>query len=239
MRGVDLSAPLADDDFAVIEAAFNTHSVLCFRDQDLTPEHLIGYASRYGEPQRLFLNHYAMKDHPEILYVSNIQEHGRDIGYADAGIIWHTDMSFERTPPRATVLHAREIPVTDNGTVLGNTLFASAARAYESLSAEMKQRLQGLRVIHDVAGRRRKTGTGVASDNEQHEAHDLTVHPLVRRHPYTDRKVLYVSDGECEAIEGMADAAAKAADRRTDGDHRPGRVHPPSQMAARRCADVG
>lgn len=210
VRGVDLSRLLEDAEFAVIEQAFNTHSVLCFRDQDLAPERLIAYASRYGEPQRLFLNHYAMKDHPEILYVSNIQEEGRDIGYADAGIIWHTDMSFEKTPPRATVLHAREIPVTEDGAVLGDTLFASAAKAYDSLSAEMKERLKGLRVIHDVAGRRRKTGTGVAEDNEQHEAYDLMVHPLVRRHPYTGRKVLYVSDGECEEIKGMADDEAKA-----------------------------
>ncbi|HAT35698.1 MAG TPA: taurine dioxygenase [Rhodospirillaceae bacterium] len=208
VRGVDLSRPLEDSDFAIIEHAFNTHSVLCFRDQDLTPEQLVAYATRYGEPQRLFLNHYAMKEHPEILYVSNIQENGRDIGYADAGIVWHTDMSFEKTPPRATVLHAREIPVTEDGTVLGDTLFASAIKAYDSLSDAMKERLNGLRVVHDAAGRRRKTGTGVSSDNEQHENHDLTVHPVVRRHPYTGEKILYVSSGECEVIEGMADGEA-------------------------------
>ena len=110
VRGVDLSKPLDVNTFAVLESAFNEHSVICIRGQDITPEQLITYATRYGEPQRLFLNHYAMKEHPEILYVSNIQKNGRDIGYADAGIVWHTDMSFEKRPPRATVLHAREVP---------------------------------------------------------------------------------------------------------------------------------
>ncbi|MDH3703514.1 MAG: TauD/TfdA family dioxygenase, partial [Alphaproteobacteria bacterium] len=118
IRGVDLSKPLGDETFGTIEAAFNEHSVVYFRDQDLKPPQLIDYASRYGEVQRLFLNHYAMPEHPEILYVSNIQDQGKDIGYADAGSVWHTDMSFEQRPPRATMLHAREIPITVDGRVL-------------------------------------------------------------------------------------------------------------------------
>ncbi len=65
-------------------------------------------------------------------------------------------------------------------------------------------------MTHDAAGRRRKSGTGVASDNAQHDVRDVTVHPLVRRHPFTDKKALYVSGGECEAIEGMADDEAVA-----------------------------
>ncbi len=205
IRGVDLSMPMDDETSRMVEAAFNEHSVLCFRDQDLTPEQLIGYASRYGEVQRLFLNNYAMPEHPEILYVSNIQENGKDIGYADAGSVWHTDMSFEQHPPRATVLHAREVPVTKDGTVLGDTLFASAVKAYDSLAVEMKERLQGLRVVHDVAGRRRKSGTGTAEDQEKHEAKPLMVHPAIRKHPYTGRNTIYVSNLECVAIEGMDD----------------------------------
>ena len=210
MRGIDLSKPLDEHVFAVVEQAFNEHSVLCFRDQKLNPDQLIAYATRYGEPQRLFLNHYAMKDYPEILYVSNIQENGKDIGYADAGIVWHTDMSFERTPPRATVLHAKEIPVTKDGTVLGDTLFASAGEAFQSLSDDMKARVKGLKAVHDPAGRRRKSGTGVAADNDQHEKHGLISHPVIRTHPYTGKKVIYVSSGECESIDGMADDEAVA-----------------------------
>ncbi len=209
IRGIDLSRPLDDETFRAIEAAFNEHSVLCFRNQDLKPPQLIDYASRYGEVQRLmFFNHYAMPDYPEILYISNIQENGQDIGYADAGSVWHTDMSFEQRPPRATMLHAREIPITEDGTVLGETLFASAVKAYESLEPELKEKLKGLRVVHDVAGRRRKTGTGTKEDQEEYEAKPLIVHPAIRRHPYTDRQAIYVFNGECVAIEGMDDTEA-------------------------------
>ena len=209
IRGVDLSEPLDDGTFGTIEAAFNEHSVLYFRDQDLKPQELIDYAGRYGDVQRLmFFNNYAMPEHPEILYVSNVQEDGKDIGYADAGSVWHTDMSFEQRPPRATMLHAREIPITGDGTVLGDTLFASAVKAYDSLHDEMKEKLRGLRVVHDVAGRRRKTGTGTKDDQKQYEAKPLIVHPAIRRHPYTGRQSIYVVNGECVAIEGMDDADA-------------------------------
>ena len=97
-----------------------------------------------------------MPGHPEILYVSNIQENGKDIGHADAVVIWHSDMSFEKIRHGA-VLHAKEVPVMEDGTVLGDTLFASV-KAYESLNDEIKEKLKGKQVVHDVLGRRRQTG---------------------------------------------------------------------------------
>jgi len=210
IRGIDLSRPLDDETFGTIEAAFNEHSVLYFRNQDLKPEQLIEYARRFGEVQTLGFDHYAMNDHPEILYVSNIQDKGKDIGYADAGSVWHTDMSYEPHPPRATMLHAKEVPVTEDGTVLGDTLFASAVKAYESLPTGMQEKLQGLRAVHDVAGRRRKTGTADPEDQKKHEAYPLMPHPVVRVHPWTGKKVIYVNKGECGAIEGMEESEALA-----------------------------
>src|ERR1041385_254609 len=94
VAGVDLAEPLPDADFARIEAAFNTHAVLCFRDQRLTEPQLIAFAKRFGEVERIFLTHYAHPKYPEIMFVSNIKENGRDIGHADAGSVWHTDMSY-------------------------------------------------------------------------------------------------------------------------------------------------
>jgi taurine dioxygenase len=210
IRGVDLSRPLDDAGFRHIEAAFNAHSVLCFRGQDLTPEQHIAFASRFGQPQNLFLNYYAMPGYPEIVYVSNIQENGRDIGHRDAGRVWHSDMSYEPNPPRATLLHAREIPVTADGTVLGDTLFASAVAGYDSLDEASKARLAGLRVTHDVAGRRRKTGTGTREDDKIREAKPKVVHPAVRTHPFTGRKSINLVKGECVAIDGMAQDDALA-----------------------------
>ncbi len=200
--GVDLSKPLADETFLAIESAFNEHSVICIRNQNLDPTTFVAYASRYGEPQNLYLNNYAMPGHPEILYVSNIQEDGRDIGHADAGVVWHSDMSFEKNPPRATVLHAKEVPVTEDGTILGDTLFASGVRAYESLSDEIKESLKGKQVVHDVLGRRRETGSG-KQDNDKRKSVPVIRHPAVRTHPYTGKKALYVFKGECVDIDGM------------------------------------
>ena len=97
----------------------------------------------------------------------------------------------------------------DNGVALGNTHFSSAAAAYDSLPDAMKRRIANLRAIHQVAGRRARTGTGQA-DQALRREQPAVVHPIVRTHPFTGRKCLYVSKGECEGIEGMPAAEALA-----------------------------
>ena len=198
--GADL-ARLSDADYERIEAAFNAHAVLCFRDQRLDEPQMIAFARRFGDVERIFLTHYAHPEYPEIMLVSNIQENGRNIGHADAGRVWHTDMSYTARPPRATMLYAVEVPVED-GVVLGDTLFSSAADAYDALPETTKKRIEGLRAIHQVAGRRARTGTG-QEDQALRRDQPAVVHPVVRTHPHTGRKCLYVSKGECEGIEGM------------------------------------
>ena len=149
---------------------------------------------------------YHHPEHDEVLLVSNIQENGKDIGHADAGRVWHTDMSFMETPPRATVLHALEVPVRD-GVIRGDTNFASSAAAYDSLSEETKTQIEDLIVVHDVFGRRATTGTGT-QDNEKRKNMPNVRHPFVRVHPFTGRKCLYVSPGECIGIEGIDEEEA-------------------------------
>ena len=200
IHGVNL-AELSDTEFGRIEAAFNQHAVLCFRDQRLNESQLVAFARRFGAVEPHFLTHYAHPQHPEIMLVSNIKENGKDIGHADAGRVWHTDMSFTARPPRATMLYALEVPV-DNGVVLGDTLFSSAADAHDSLPAEKRERIAKLRAIHQIAGRRARTGTG-QEDQALRSRQPAVVHPVVRTHPHTGRKCLYVSKGECEGIEGM------------------------------------
>jgi taurine dioxygenase len=199
--GVDLAQPLPPDVFATLEAAFNERAVLCLRQQRLTESQFIDFARRFGEVERIFLQHYAHPRYPEILLVSNIKENGRDIGHADAGRVWHSDMSYTACPPRATLLYALEVP-TENDKSLGDTQFASATAAYERLPDETKARLEGLRALHQVAGRRARTGTG-KQDNALRTQQPDVVHPVVRTHPFTGRKSLYVNRGECQAIEGM------------------------------------
>ena len=201
IQGLDLAQPLSDAEFGRVEAAFNKHAVLCFRDQQLSEPQLIEFARRFGEVERIFLTHYAHPKYPEIMYVSNIKENGRDIGHADAGRVWHTDMSYTAKPPRATMLYALEVPIED-GVVLGDTLFSSAADAHDGLPKEKQEQISKLRAIHQVAGRRARTGTG-QEDQALRKQQPAVVHPVVRTHPHTGRKCLYVSKGECEGIEGM------------------------------------
>lgn len=207
-HGVDLSQPLSPAGFAAIEAAFHDRAVLCFRQQHFTESQFIDFARRFGEVECIFLTHYAHPQHPEIMLVSNIQENGRNIGHADAGRVWHTDMSYTTRPPRVTMLYALEVPM-ENGVALGDTHFASAAAAYDSLPEVLQARLKGLRAVHQVAGRRARTGTGQQDHTLRTQQPDV-VHPVVRTHPYTGRPCLYVSQGECVAIAGMAPDEALA-----------------------------
>lgn len=204
--GADLSAGLDMAAFQAIEAAFNERSVICLRDQHLTEEQFIAFARRFGEVEIIFLTHYAHPRYPEIMLVSNIQENGRNIGHVDAGRVWHTDMSYTATPPCATLLYAIDVP-EEGGRVLGDTLFASAVAAYDDLPEAMKRRLDGLRAVHRVAGRRKKTGTG-KEDNPLRDQQPDVIHPVVRTHPVTGRKAIYVSEGECVGIVGMENAEA-------------------------------
>src|SRR5262245_21507563 len=133
ITGVDLSRPLADETFRQIDDAYNHQSVLVFREQTLTPEQQIAFARRFGELEISPRTQFALPGYPEILVLSNIVVDGKPIGNADAGRTWHTDMSYTRTPPRGSLLYAREVPV-EGGKVLGDTVFSSAAAAYDTLS---------------------------------------------------------------------------------------------------------
>jgi len=204
---VDL-ARITDAEFSLIEKAFDERGVICIRNQKLTEDQLVAFGRRFGGVEPHFLTHYTHPQYPEILYISNVKVDGKDIGHADAGSVWHTDMSYTDRPPRATLLYALEVPF-ENGKALGNTRFASAAAAYDSLPADMKERISGMRAVHQVAGRRAKTGTG-QQDQALRREQPAVVHPVARTHPITGRKCLYVSKGECEAIEGMPQDQALA-----------------------------
>src|SRR5215471_8168491 len=136
--GIDVSKPLPDDVFRKIDGAYNQYSVLVFRDQKLTPEQQIAFARRFGDLEISPRTEFALPGYPEVLVLSNIIENGKPIGNADAGRTWHTDMSYTNTPPRGSLLYAREIPL-ENGRALGDTVFASAAAAFESLPVERRR----------------------------------------------------------------------------------------------------
>jgi taurine dioxygenase len=201
ISGVNLAADLSDGTFERIEDAYNHYSVMVFRDQQLTPEQQIAFARRFGELEISPRTEFALPGYPEILVLSNIIENGKPIGNADAGRTWHTDMSYTKTPPRGSLLYAREIPIA-NGRALGDTIFASAAAAFESLSPDKQASLLGLRAIH--RGSAKKYAPGSRLGDLIKDIPDVE-HPVIRTHPITGRKAIYVREGECVGICGMPD----------------------------------
>lgn len=207
VSGVDLSASLPEDVFAEIDRALARHGVLVFRDQRLSPERQIAFCERFGPVEVNAFDQYALPGHPGVLVVSNIVEDGRNIGYADAGSHWHTDMSYTATPPRCTALHAIEVP-SDGGRSLGDTLFANARAAFEALDEPERRRIEGLRAVHRFSAKERGVKRPVKLTPEQIARHPDAVHPVARTHPVSGAKALYVREGECVGIEGMPDEEA-------------------------------
>jgi taurine dioxygenase len=140
---------------------------------------------------------------------SNIVENGKPVGLADGGQHWHTDGAYLEAPYRTTILYAVEVPVNDEGVALGDTAFASTSAAYDALPEDTKQRLEGMRAIHCHGVAREKYKP--ALDKSQSEALRKTVeHPVVRTHPVTGRKCLYVNPGSTLRLAGMEEKESES-----------------------------
>src|SRR5579862_1834758 len=207
--GFDLSQPIDDKTFGELEQIFHDNIVVFFRDQKLSSEQHIAFSRRFGELEVHIVKKYLLPDHPEILLVSNIRNDADEhIGLADAGFTWHSDVSYRRCPSRCSLLYAKEVPERD-GAPLGDTVFANAIAAYDALPEAMKRRLAGLKAIHRYAMRRRieNSPRPKLTAAQLAETPDVS-HPIVRTHPYTGRKALYVTAGECIGIAGMPEDEA-------------------------------
>jgi taurine dioxygenase len=202
ISGVDLSLPLSDEIFAQVEAAFDTYSVTVIRGQSITPAQQLAFAARFGALEINAFNAYALDEYPGVLKVSNIERDSRPIGYADAGSHWHSDMSYTPTPPRCTMLYAVEVPEAE-GKPVGDTLFASGGAAFDALSGAMKDKVHRLKATHRFAAKERGFGKPVKLTPEQIAKYPDVTHPIVRTHPATGRKCLYVNRGECIEIPGI------------------------------------
>ncbi|HUA54136.1 MAG TPA: TauD/TfdA family dioxygenase [Candidatus Sulfotelmatobacter sp.] len=201
---VDLSQDFDAATFEAIERAFHDHVVAYFRGQRLTNERHIAFSRRFGELEIHIVKKYLLPGHPEILLISNVRdETGEHIGLADAGFTWHSDVSYRKRPSRCSLLYAIEVPHRD-GAPLGDTVFANTIAAYDALPETMKQQLAGLKAIHRYSERRRVANSPRPKLTAAQLAETPDVaHPIVRTHPYTGRKSLYVTAGECIGIEGM------------------------------------
>ena len=197
----DLSRAIDDRTFAELEGIFHDNIVVFFRDQHLTNEQHIAFSRRLGELEIHIVKKYLLPEDPEILLVSNIKnDAGEHIGLADAGFTWHSDTSYRKNPSRCSLLYAKEVPHRD-GKPLGDTVFANCIAAYEALPDAMKRRLAGTKAIHRYSMRRRVDNSPrpKLTPAQLAETPDIA-HPIVRSHPYTGRKALYVTAGECIGI---------------------------------------
>ena len=189
--GVDLG-DLDDERFAEIERAFARHSVLVFRDQSLGAEQQLAFGRRFG-PLHVHPAAPSLPDHPEVMII-----HADARSKFVAGEGWHTDVSCDERPPMATILRLETVPPSG-----GDTLFASMYAAYESLSEPMRAFLGGLRALHSsdhvYAGR-----YGVRSEESRDGKFPSAVHPVVRTHPVTGRKALFVNPAFTTKILGLS-----------------------------------
>jgi taurine dioxygenase len=195
ISGVDLSGEVDDATLAAIRRAWLDHLVIFFRDQPLPPEKFLVFAKRFGEVVEYpFVK--GIEGFPEIIPVVKLEHETVNFGG-----LWHTDTAYLEKPPMATMLIAREVPPYG-----GDTLFANQYLAYETLSDGMRTLLDGLVAINSSAkADATRTREDRVRDGAKQEARKdfVSEHPVVRTHPETGRKALYLNIGHTLRFKGM------------------------------------
>ena len=180
--------------FKKIRNAFHEHQILLFRNQDITIEDHIAFSQNFGPLEVHISKDSLHKDHEEILLVSNVKEKGKYIGVENAGDSWHSDLSYMPEPSLGSLLFALEI-----SEIGGDTEWLSMYDAYDTLPDKTKRRIDGLKARHSF-NRYKNTRVGIPKQRQQggKERYEKisppdVFHPVVRTHPDTRRKALYVS----------------------------------------------
>ena len=192
--GIDLRHSLADAAFAQVLATWHEHLVILFRNQTLSEDDEVRFAERFGPPALIHTRQF-VRGHPAVMLISNIREDGKPIGaLPDGEMHFHTDQCHQERPAMASMLYAIEVPNTG-----GNTLFANGYRAYETLPPEVKERIAGHKAlnVYDYDNAATKRGSEVRPGVPSY------AHPVVRTHPATGRKALYVNRLMTVRIEEM------------------------------------
>jgi len=197
VRGVDLARPLDEATFRGIERAWHAHGVLLFRGQDLTEEDQVRFAGRFGELGQVINKHggVTLTRHPSVMLVSNIRQDGKPIGaLPDGEMLFHSDQCYVERPCMATFLYAIEVPSRG-----GNTFFANTTLAWETLPAAIKAEVEGKKAmnVYDYAGAPTQRSERLREDAPRY------AHPVVRTHPATGRRALFVNRLMTRYIEGV------------------------------------
>ena len=194
--GVDLSQNLPQATIGEIRQVLLDYLVIFFRDQDITPEQQIAFVSKFGKTD-IYPFVKGLDDYPQITPVLKLPDETVNFGG-----IWHSDTVYLDKPPMGTVLYAKELPPMG-----GDTLFANQYLAYENLSAPLRGFLKGLKAVNSATkGTAAATRSDRVADAGTGEARVLeAIHPVVRTHPETGRKILYVNSGHTLRFCGMTD----------------------------------
>lgn len=201
IEGVDLRQPLDEALASQVRRAFLDHQVIFFRDQNLSPGQFMDFARVMGQPVEYpFVK--GIDGHPCIIEVKKL-EHER----VNFGGIWHSDTTYLEQPPMGSMLLAREVPPYG-----GDTLFSNQYLAWEALSPTMQTMLDGLLAVNSSAKAdvSRTREDRIRSDGKQAKQEYRSEHPLVRTHPQTGRKALYVNVAHTIGIKGLSDSEAQA-----------------------------
>jgi taurine dioxygenase len=207
--GLDLNRPLPQQDFQRLHKAHLDHHLLVFRDQRITPQQQVDFSRRFGPLQIHVLRNFQLPSNPEVLIISNIIEDGQPIGLGDAGHFWHSDLSYKETPSLGSMLHAQELPAEG-----GDTLFANMHLAWDTLPVALRNAVHGARAEHSYLAQyeelRRRSPFRPALTQAQIDEVKPVVHPVVRTHPETGRKALFVSEHFTTRIVGLPEDESRA-----------------------------
>jgi alpha-ketoglutarate-dependent taurine dioxygenase len=202
---LDLTSPLSATCVAAIYQALVDHHILVFRNQALSEEQQLRFSRNFGDLEEHVIRLANGKPAPPLHIISNLDTQGNPTSkpYSHGNYYWHTDKSYHDRPSLATLLHAVELPPQG-----GDTQFANTHLAYDALSAARKEELGALQLVHSWEVSRRNTGNRPATADEIRDRPPVT-HPLVRTHPDTGRKSLYVGSHVSHVV-GMAPADSSA-----------------------------
>lgn len=201
-----ISRPISDAEFSAINQALVQHGVVVFRDQDLPPAMHVDFSSRFGRLVGHIVKRFSVENFPEVTYISNVRnDQGEMIGADRAGMVWHSDMSYMRRPMLGSMLYGVECPPEG-----ADTEFASMFAAYDALDDSLRSRLAALRGVHDYGWHYATylSHRQPLTEDEKAKAPPVT-HPVIRTHPVSGRKALYVSEGLTRTLEGMDEAEGR------------------------------
>jgi taurine dioxygenase len=195
--GIDLSRPVSAETKTALNQAFVEQGVLVIRDQDLAPAQMLAAVTLFGSVFQQHNTRFAIPDCPEIHYISN-QDRFPDGTRYIPGEGWHTDHSNDSRPPKATVLHAVTLPGQG-----GDTQFANMAAAYAALPEAMRDRIAGLMAIHVYQSSHSGRKLMGLSEANKERVPNAVIHPIVRTHPESGRKSIYINPIRIEGIVGL------------------------------------